>query len=279
MNFRYGYLPVQALSIALALALVATFAAADDTHDPDRSHYLAPWAEVAPEVDGVSDDAAWSKAAWRAIDNVWLGGELSDSDFSGRYKVVWTEDRLYVLVEFVDDVLVDFHRDPLEQYWDDDCLEIFIDEDFSGGDHQYNHNAFAYHLSLDNQAIDIGTDRQPRSYTDHVESRWRQTGEKVTWEVSIQVYTDEYVDEELLDDGVADLDTLLDVFHDREAADYSLGRKEGDVAAGDDGHRGGGDRRGVTRHLEHARQPKETKHKWLVWRIPKQGTRRCPSCC
>ena len=26
------------------------------------------------------------------------------------------------------------HRDPLVQYWDDDCLEIFLDEDFSGGD-------------------------------------------------------------------------------------------------------------------------------------------------
>ena len=80
-------------------------------------------------------------------------------------------------MEFSDDVLVDFHRDPLVQYWDDDCLEIFIDEDHSGGDHQYNHNAFAYHLSLDNQAIDIGTDRQARSYTHHVESRWRQNGE------------------------------------------------------------------------------------------------------
>jgi hypothetical protein len=80
------------------------------------------------------------------------------------------------------------------QYWDDDCLEVFIDENFSGGDHQYNHNAFAYHISLDNQAIDIGTDRAPRSYTDHVQSRWRQTGDKVIWEVSIQVYTDSYSD-------------------------------------------------------------------------------------
>ena len=195
MSTRYGYLPAKALSMALALTLVVTVAEADDSHDPGRSHYLAPWAEVSPEVDGVSDDPAWSKAAWRAIDNVWLGEELSDSDFSGRYKVVWTEDRLYVLVEFVDDVLVDFHRDPLKQYWDDDCLEIFIDEDFSGGDHQYNHNAFAYHLSLDNQAIDIGTDRKPRSYTDHVDSQWRQTGDKVTWEVSLRVYTDEYIDD------------------------------------------------------------------------------------
>jgi hypothetical protein len=180
----------------LAILLTATPALqANESHDPGRSHYLAPMADMAPVVDGVADDGAWESASWRKLDNIWLGEELSDQDFSGRYKVVWTKERLYLLVEFVDDVLVDFHRNPLEQYWDDDCLEVFIDEDFSGGDHQYNHNAFAYHISLDNQAIDIGTDRQPRSYSDHVQSRWRQKEDKVTWEVAIQVYTDQYEDD------------------------------------------------------------------------------------
>ena len=164
-------------------------------HDPDRSHYGAPLALVTPIVDGDSGDAAWKGASWRPIDNVWLGDKLTPEDFSGRYKVVWTKNRLYVLVEFVDDVLVDFHRNPLEQYWDDDCLEIFIDEDHSGGNHQYNHNAFAYHLSLDNQAIDIGTDKKARSYTHHVESRWRQQESIIVWEVAIDIYTDEYQDD------------------------------------------------------------------------------------
>ncbi len=94
----------------------------------------------------------------------------------------------------VDDTLIDTHRDPLVQYWDDDCLEIFIDEDYSGGEHQFNHNAFAYHLSLDNQAIDIGTDAKPRNYTHHVDSRWQQRGNKIVWEVAIDIYTDDYVD-------------------------------------------------------------------------------------
>lgn len=164
------------------------------SHDPDRSHYLAPHAAVAPEIDGVADDPAWKKAKWRPIDNIWLGGPLEPTDFEGRYKLTWTAEKLYVLVEFVDDVLVDFHRDPLTQYWDDDCLEIFIDEDHSGGNHQYNHNAFAYHLSLDNQAIDIGTDKQPRDYNHHVHSQWRQQGDKVFWEVALDIYTDQYDD-------------------------------------------------------------------------------------
>ncbi len=165
------------------------------SHDAHRSHYGAPQARVTPIVDGASDDAAWEDATWRPIDNVWLGENLTPEDFNGRYKLVWTEDKLFVLVEFVDDVLVDFHRDPLQQYWDDDCLEIFIDEDHSGGNHQYNHNAFAYHLSLDNQAIDIGTDKQARSYNHHVQSQWRQQQGVVIWEAAIDIYTDKYQDE------------------------------------------------------------------------------------
>ncbi|MGB5697873.1 MAG: sugar-binding protein, partial [Polyangiales bacterium] len=62
------------------------------------------------------------------------------------------------------------------------------------GDHQYNHNAFAYHVSLDNQAIDIGTDKLPHSYSHHVQSRWRQQENKVVWELAIDIYTDDYVD-------------------------------------------------------------------------------------
>ena len=74
------------------------------------------------------------------------------------------------------------------------ALKIFIDEDYSGGDHQFNHNAFAYHLSLDNKAIDIGTDKKARDYTSHVQSRWQQVGNKIVWEVAIDIYPDTYVD-------------------------------------------------------------------------------------
>jgi len=141
------------------------------THYAGRTQYRAPAAASAPQIDGVADD------------------------FSGRFKVAWAGTRIFVLVEINDDVLFDGHRNPLQQYWDDDCLEIFIDEDFSGGDHQYSHNAFAYHVSLDNRAIDIGTDRQPRDYSDHVESRWRQYDDRVVWEIAIDIYTDEYSDD------------------------------------------------------------------------------------
>jgi len=141
-----------------------------------------------------ADEAVWQKARWQQIKYRWLGPEYSEDDFQGRFKVVWTAKKLYILGEFVDDILIDTHRDPLVQYWDDDCLEIFLDEDHSGGEHQYNHNAFAYHMSLDNQAIDMGTDERPHNYSHHVESRWKQQGNTFVWEVAIDIYTDSYVD-------------------------------------------------------------------------------------
>ena len=169
-------------------------ATAAPTHLPDRSHYRAPKALTAVAIDGIADDAVWEHAEWRDISYRWLGPEYSDEDFSGRFKVAWDEDRLYVLVEFVDDILFDSHRDPLVRYWDDDCVEIFVDEDFSGGEHHFNHNAFAYHMSLDNRAIDIGTDKRPRDYSHHTESAWKQQGNRVVWEVAIDIFPDTYVD-------------------------------------------------------------------------------------
>ena len=185
-------------SVVLLIAVTALFPCRDlysaPSHDADRSYYGAPMARIAPVVDASGDDPAWERAEWRPIDKVWLGSYLSEDDFQGRFKLTWTSEKLYVLVELTDDVLVDFHREPLDRYWDDDCLELFIDEDHSGGNHQYNHNAFAYHVSLDNQVVDIGTDTRARTYNDHVESQWRQQDGIVVWELAVSIYTDEYQD-------------------------------------------------------------------------------------
>jgi hypothetical protein len=183
-------------ALFMAMMLAAAAEAAPPTHYDGRSTYRAPRVHAAAvQIDGVADESAWERAPWRELEHRWLGPEYTPEDFQGRFKLLWTENRLYVLAEIVDDVLIDSHRDPLVQYWDDDCLEIFIDEDDSGGDHQYNHNAFAYHMSLDNRAIDIGTDRQPRDYSHHVESRWRAEGNKIIWELAISIYTDDYEDD------------------------------------------------------------------------------------
>ena len=190
---------MRAATIGTLVSLLAApgFAAdapADTTHYAQRTEYRAPRAALAPVVDGIADESAWSEAAWQPIDVRWLGPEYSADDFQGRFKVVWTPERIYLLAEIVDDVLIDRYRDPLAQYWDDDTLEIFIDEDYSGGEHRFNHNAFAYHVALDNRAIDLGTGEKPRDYSHHVDSRWRQYDGNIVWEVAIDIYSDAYVD-------------------------------------------------------------------------------------
>jgi len=109
--------------------------------------YDAPFAQQAPTIDGINNDSAWAQAAWHEIDQVILGDAPSKEDFSGRYKVVWTKEKLYIIGEIVDDVLIDTHADPLDSYWEDDTFEIFLDEDKSGGLHVDNYNAFAYHIA------------------------------------------------------------------------------------------------------------------------------------
>lgn len=192
MNNRKIYL--SSLLAAVLLAMATTAAIADSAHYEDRTEYRAPEAGAPLTIDGVADETIWQRARWQEMTQRWLGPEYTAEDFQGRYKVVWAADKIYILGEFVDDILIDTHRDPLVQYWDDDTLEIFLDEDYSGGNHQFNHNAFAYHMSLDNQAIDIGADEQARDYSHHVESRWKQQGNKIVWELAIDIYTDDYED-------------------------------------------------------------------------------------
>lgn len=150
-------------------------------------------------IDG-NVDKAWNKAAWQPLNHHILGEEPTPEDFSGRFKLLWDEQFLYLMAEIQDDVLFDQYADPLYRYWDDDCLELFVDEDASGGDHETNFNAFAYHMALDNQAIDMGPNNPDGStqfiaLNDHVVSNWKRaenSPHQVTWEVAVKLYDDTF---------------------------------------------------------------------------------------
>jgi len=144
-------------------------------------------------IDGVATEDVWKQAEWNEIGQVWLGENPTKEDFSGRYKIGWDNDFLYVLAEIIDDKLIDIHENGLDRYWDDDCLEIFIDENRSKGIHQYNHNAFAYHISLEGIVADIGLDSIPQYYQ-HLTSKRITTGTKSIWEVAMQIHPDTYQD-------------------------------------------------------------------------------------
>ncbi len=159
---------------------------------PTPRLYAAPFATTAPVPDGRATEACWASAPWTALDERWVGPPTTSADFSGRYKLVWTATHLYLLAEITDDVLRDTHPDPLIRWWDDDCLEIFVDPDHSGGEHQYNHNAFAYHVALDGHVVDMGTDHQGHLFDDHVTSGRQQHGKVTTWEAAIALYPATY---------------------------------------------------------------------------------------
>ena len=78
-----------------------------------------------PVIDGVANDAAWKGGDWHEMTSLMWGSAPESGDFSGRYKLRWNKDALYLLAEIQDDHLSDTYANPLERYWDDDCLEIF----------------------------------------------------------------------------------------------------------------------------------------------------------
>lgn len=149
-----------------------------------------------PVIDGKMNEDIWDKSSWHTIDQLWLGNPYDSDDFNGKYKLCWTKDALYVLVEIQDDVLMDQNIDPLKFWWNDDCVEVFIDEDNSGGEHQYNHNAFAYHIDLDGNVVDMAPGEIPRLYNHHVESKRETKGNISIWELKISIYNDTYNDDE-----------------------------------------------------------------------------------
>ena len=187
-------------AIALAIGAVSLLTtAAVNSSDWDGSKFIAQHVVSKPVIDGVMEPS-WSAHTWYPIDQLILGEPVQSDDFSGRFKLAWNKDYLYLLAELSDDVLFDQHANPLHFYWDDDCLEVFLDEDASGGDHQYNFNAFAYHVALDNQVVDIGerTKQNPEPFltlNDHINSRWQRSESaphKVVWELAIKVFDDSF---------------------------------------------------------------------------------------
>ncbi|WP_299114525.1 DUF6265 family protein [uncultured Winogradskyella sp.] len=150
--------------------------------------------KVQPIIDGKANEPIWKNSQWYPINQLWLGEPYSKDDFQGRYKLTWAKEALYLLAEIKDDKLVDNYKDPLKSWWDEDCLEVFIDEDNSGGNHQYNHSAFAYHIDLDGNVVDVTPQKEGKLYNSHIVSKRITNGNTTTWEVKILLFDKSYKD-------------------------------------------------------------------------------------
>lgn len=147
-------------------------------------------------VDGIGDEAVWDLATWYPMEYVWLPyNDVVDSlDFSARFKVAWDSARLYLLVEVVDDSLYDGHPSPLDNYWNDDCVEVFLDEDKSGGPHNdanNQFNAFAMHVSTLFDVVDNGTSGTAL-FNNLITAAIHKMDTLYTWELEIKVYPSTY---------------------------------------------------------------------------------------
>lgn len=147
--------------------------------------------EVPVIIDGSDDDVCWGEMDWLPISQVWIpyAAKMAAGDFEGKYKVAWDADYLYVLVQVVDDMISDDHVNPLQNWWDDDCIEVFIDENRSKGYHEKNNNAFAYHVSTKYDAIDMDSNGNGINYKDNLKVVMDTIGEHTyLWEMAFKIY-------------------------------------------------------------------------------------------
>jgi len=201
----------------------------NSTYGQNKTKYYAQEVKIPPQIDGIANDLAWDKASWGTFSyELFKDTKLpSASDFSGKYKVVWDKSQIYILVDITDDIL-NANDPPLSNYWVDDCVEVFIDEDYSGGRHevaswipvsQYGeckncaYNAIAYHIdAVTGDAVDIGADGSPHLYNDNVDVVTKRDGTHYTWEIAIRIYSDNFVYGGVNTPEVLEADKLMGFF-------------------------------------------------------------------
>ncbi len=216
--------------LIVILIITSNVCGAQNNHSikPDDTLIIYQSIEL-PTIDGKRNDHCWSNLQWQPIDQTWIpyGDTVARDDFFGEYKILWSKktNLLYFLVKITDDVFVDGYRynsDPKKGdfYYDHDMLEVFIDEDHSGGLHVFDGegeigkewgansaNAFSYHMILDSPGENntsrsfVACDLAGKSwdnysianYADHFNDfALHKNGNEYIWEFSIRVYSDHY---------------------------------------------------------------------------------------
>ena len=153
-------------------------------------NYFAFYADKPIIIDGIADESVWQAGLWYNIDQLYLGE--ANANFSGRFKTAWLGNQIYFLVEIIDSNLTNFISQNFSEYWQGDCIEIFIDEALNKSDHHQNNKAFAYHIMHTGEVIDIDTDGSSKIFPDTAKIAIKQDGNKYTWEIALNVYSEKY---------------------------------------------------------------------------------------
>ncbi len=141
MKFNWNYFQIFIITI---LFLFLNYYKAKAQHGIVQDDtVLAPEVISPPVIDGRGNDACWQNVKWQPIAQVWIpyGEKVDSADFFGRYKVVWSSSTnlLYFLIEVTDNIFVDgFIPGKTAEVFNYDIVEVFIDEDKSGGLHVFS---------------------------------------------------------------------------------------------------------------------------------------------
>jgi hypothetical protein len=143
-------------------------------------------------IDGLCDDETWSNMDWNDLNYAWMGPDVDSMDYYGKFKLAWDSQHLYILVSIIDDSISPTLSSGIENYWKGDYVEVFIDEDKSGGLHKFNHQAFAYHVYTEGHAIDKGITKQTIFLDDHIQVKRSSSGSQHLWEMAISLYNNTF---------------------------------------------------------------------------------------
>ena len=164
-----------------------------------QGYYEVRFTETIPVIDGNGNDTCWNKADWAPIDQVWIGDAVSETDYSGRFKVLWTSERLYLLIQIVDDSLrvqPSGLTDVCSNIYNYDCTEIFIDENHSRDvNYSGTYKAIAYHMDTTHICYYIGGSSGWVRLDDHINYKMKRVGSHTfEYEYELKVYNDTYVE-------------------------------------------------------------------------------------
>jgi gliding motility-associated-like protein len=115
------------------------------------TNYIA-FTNIPPIIDGVVD-VCWTGAEIGSFTHTTVGTE--QTDFSGsRWRALYDNTYLYVIAEIKDDVL---KNDGGTDWYNDDCLEVFIDGRYNRGTSYDNNDDFQYAFRYNDPTIVVGT--------------------------------------------------------------------------------------------------------------------------
>lgn len=167
-------------------------------HLVQQGHYEALFTVTIPEIDGDGSDTCWNKASWAPIDQIWIGNAVDETDYSGRFKVLWTQSRLYLLIQITDDSLrlqPAGIADVCSNIYNYDCTEIFIDENHSrDANYTGTYKAIAYHLDTTHVCYHVGSPLGWVRLDDHLNYKMKRVSRHTfEYEYEIKVFNDSYI--------------------------------------------------------------------------------------